>query len=96
MVTPELQALVAGLIGFAVTAGIKSLAELFHVDLSGFAAGITAAIVTSVVFFANSFLASLPANLQPIAVAAMPLIVAIFAAFGIHYSLKKLRPVANQ
>jgi hypothetical protein len=104
VLTPELQLALAGLVGFLVTAGIKdfalflgaALSKLFKkeisLDFSSLASVLTGTLVTLVVVSANSALALVPANLQPIVLAAMPVLVAILSAFGIHGTIKSLRP----
>jgi hypothetical protein len=91
--SPELAALLAAGIGFLVTAGLKDLGSRIGVDFTSLASGITGAIVTAAVFFANNLLAMVPAQLQPVAVALMPALVAVFAAYGIHGTAKSLRPI---
>ena len=92
--TPELQALLAALIGFAVTAGLKDLGKVVGVDFTSVASAVTGALVTGIVFFANALLAQLPANVQPIAVVVMPLLAAIFAAYGVHRTAARFGPTS--
>jgi hypothetical protein len=93
VLTSELQALVAAGIGFLITAGLKSLGDAVGIELSSLASGLTATVVTAVVFFSNGLLAMVPVDSQPIVSALMLLIVAVFGAFGIHGTLKSLRSV---
>lgn len=94
--SPEMQALLAAGIGFLITAGLKSLSQALGKDLTGMAAGVTGAVVTAVVFFSNSLLALVPESAQPAVVAGMALVVAVFGAFGIHGTIKSLRPVVKK
>jgi len=88
----ELQALLAAGIGFLVTAGIKSLSTLLKKDLSGWASVLTASIVTTVVYFFNAILSAVPANAAPSVAIALTLLVSILSAFGVHNTIKSLRP----
>lgn len=83
----ELQAILAGAIGALVTEGLKALGNLFHIDLSGKAAAVTAAIVTALVFFANALLAKIPAEYEGLASSIFMLLVAALGAFGVHRQL---------
>ena len=86
----ELVLLIAAGVGFLVTNGLKAL--LPNIDISGTAAKITAALVTSVVALSNQGLALIPAQYQPIAVTLFSLVIAVLGAYGIHYSLKSRTP----
>lgn len=84
----EIQLLLAAGVGFLVTNGLKSLSQLLGKDISGWAAAITASVVTGIVAFANSLLSAVPAANQETVVILFTLLVSILGAFGAHYSLK--------
>ncbi|MFZ5856768.1 MAG: hypothetical protein ACOYZ6_08055 [Chloroflexota bacterium] len=90
----ELEALLAAGIGFLVTAGLKSLSILLGKDLSGWAAVITASIVTTVVYFFNALLSAVPPEAAPSVAIALTLLVSILSAFGIHKIVKGFQPVS--
>jgi F0F1-type ATP synthase assembly protein I len=85
----ELQVILAAAIAFLITQGLKSISERFGLDLSGSAAVLTASAVTFVTVFANSLLAFIPPEAQPIISAIFGLLVALFGAFGLHRTLSK-------
>ena len=84
----EVQALVAALVGYLVTQGLKSLSKLLGSDLGGWIAVITAAAVTTLVYFLQALLSAVPVQAQPFAVVGLSLLVSILGAFGFHYSVK--------
>lgn len=84
----ELQALLAAVIGYLVTQGLKSLSKLLNSDLSGWGAAITASAVTAVIYFFNAILSAIPASAQPSVAIALTLIVSILGAFGVHSTVK--------
>ncbi len=84
----EVQALIAAFVGYLVTQGIKTLSKLLGSDLGGWSAVITAAAVTTVVYFLQALLSAVPAAIQPIILAGLSLLVSILGAFGIHGSVK--------
>lgn len=90
----ELEALLAAGIGFLVTAGLKSLSTLFGKDLGGWAAVLTASIVTTIVYFFNALLSAVPAAAAPSVAIALTLLVSILSAFGVHKTMKGFQPVA--
>jgi hypothetical protein len=92
VLTPDLQLLIAAGIGFLVTAGLKDLSAWLGKDFSSLASAITGALVTMAVALANSLLALVPAQYQQAVALTMSLLVAVLSAFGIHGSLKSLRP----
>jgi len=89
----ELEALLAAGIGFLVTAGLKSLSSLLGKDLGGWAAVLTASIVTTVVYFFNALLSAVPAAAAPSVAIALMLLVSILSAFGVHKTVKGFQPV---
>jgi hypothetical protein len=91
----ELQALIAGGIGFLVTAGLKSLSPLLNTDISGWASVVTGGIVTSVIYFFNALLSAVPVAAQPSVSIGLTLLVSILSAFGIARTVKKFQPVTK-
>lgn len=92
----ELQALIAMGLGFIVTQGIKSLSTLLGKDLSGYAAAITASVVTTVVYFFNAILSAVPASAAPSVSIGLMLLVSILGAFGVYTTVKGFQPVAKK
>lgn len=88
----ELEALLAAGIGYLVTAGLKSLSGLLGKDLGGWAAALTASIVTTVVYFFNALLSAVPAAAAPSVAIALTLLVSILSAFGVHKTIKGFQP----
>lgn len=84
----ELQALLAAVIGYLVTQGLKSLSTLLNADLNGWAAAITASVVTSVIYFFHAILSAVPVEAQPSVAITLTLIVSILGAFGVHSAVK--------
>ena len=84
----ELQALLAAVIGYLVTQGLKSLSTLLKADLSGWAAAITASVVTTVIYFFHAILSAVPVEAQPSVAITLTLIVSILGAFGVHSAVK--------
>ena len=85
----ELQAVIAAGLGYLVTEGLKSLSALLGRDLSGAAAGITAALSSAVILFAGSLLSAVPAEYAQVIQPALMLLVAVLGAFGIHRQVKR-------
>jgi len=67
-----------------VTQGLKSVAALLGIDISGWGSVFAASLVGAVFFFGNSLLGVLPAETQAIVVAVAQLIVMLLSAFGIY------------
>ena len=91
----ELQALIAMVFGYLVTQGLKSLSTLLGKDLSGYAAAITASVVTTVAYFFNAILSAVPASAAPSVSIALTLLVSILGAFGVYSTIKGFQPVAK-
>lgn len=89
----ELRALLSAVIGFLVTAGLKSLSALLQKDITGWAAVITGGLSTSAIFFFNAILSTIPVEAQPSAAIALTLVVSILSAFGVARTTKKMQPV---
>jgi hypothetical protein len=92
LVLPDaLTGLIALGIGFLVTQGMKAISQKFGGDLSGYAAMITAGLVTSIVAFGNSLLSLVPAAYtEPVSIV-LTLIVSLFGVFGLHYSYSAIK-----
>jgi len=91
MTVPEdIVVLLAAGIGFLVTNGLKSLFPNW--DMSKATQQITAALVACVVALANQGLGYVPVEYQQIVLTVFTLVVSILGVFGVHYSLKQLRP----
>ena len=89
---PELQALLLGLVTLLVTDGLKSLGELFKIDISGAASAVIAAIVAVVLSVVNGLFGLIPPEYHEIARVAMQLLVTVLGAFGAYRQLKHFRP----
>lgn len=77
---------------FLVTLGLKSLSGLLKRDLTGYAAAISASIVSAVIFFFNALLSAVPAGSQPVVGAILYLIVTILGSFGTYKVAQALSP----
>lgn len=75
-------ALITAVVSFVVIQGIKELMLLFHVDLSGQAAGIVSVVVVLIVTVLNGLLMQIPANLVPFAEELQKLLDLLIAALG--------------
>lgn len=84
----ELQALLAAVIGYLVTQGLKSLSNLLKSDLSGWGAAITASLVTAVIYFFHAILSAIPTAAQPSVTIALTLLISILNTFGVHATVK--------
>jgi hypothetical protein len=87
-----LQALIASGIVFQVTAGLKTLSTLLKSDISGWGSVITGGLTTSVIFFFNALLSTVPEAAQPSVAIALTLLVSILSAFGIARTVKGFQP----
>ena len=89
---PKLQALLLGFITLIVTDGLKSLGEVFKIDISGAASAVVAAIVAVVLSILNGLFGLIPPEYHEIARIVMQLLVTILGAFGAYRQLKHFRP----
>jgi hypothetical protein len=89
----ELQAIVAAGIGFLVTAGLKSLSVLLKKDIRGWGSVITGGLVTSVVYFFNALLSTIPVSAQAPVAISLTLLVSVLSAFGVASTVKKFQPI---
>ena len=85
---PNLQALLLGFITLLVTDGLKSVGELFKVDISGAASAVTAGVVALVLSFVNGLFGFIPPEFHEIARIVMQLLVTVLGAFGAYRQLK--------
>lgn len=91
----DLKAIVLLLITPLVTEGLKSLGELLHIDLSGKAAAVAAALCGALFFFADALLANVPAQYETIANALLGLLVVILGSFGVHRTMVRFAGNVN-
>lgn len=83
VVLPDaLVALVVAGVSFLIAQGVKEVLAVFHVDLSGPAAALTAAVVAVFVAFANGLLAQIPPEMEPLAEAILRIIVILLGTVG--------------
>jgi hypothetical protein len=80
----DLKLILTPFVAFLVTEGLKALGALFHIDLSGHAATVTAAVAAALFLFADSLLAQIPAQFEPFAEGLLTFLVVILSAYGIH------------
>ena len=81
----------AGMI-YLVTQGLKTVGSWVHVDISGYASVVTAALVAAIVAFSNALLSAVPAQYAPLVGEVFSFLGLLIAAFGAHSTLKSLRP----
>lgn len=88
----SVQTLLLVLVTFLVTAGIKSLSTLVGMDLSGYGAAWTAALV-AILFglFQTSVVPNIPANYLPLVDQVAGLLIAILGAMGVHKTVKSFQ-----
>ena len=84
----ELKALLAIGITVVVTEILKALSGKLNVDLSGYAAQITASIVGAILVLINAALTNVPVELAPIANQLFVLVVVILGSFGAYKVIK--------
>ena len=80
----ELKALLAIGITVVVTEVLKALSGKLNVDLSGYAAQITAAIVGAILVVINAALTNVPVELAPIVNQVFVLVVVVLGSFGAY------------
>ena len=85
----EITLLLAALIGFVVTNGLKALFPAW--DITGVAAKITAALVTCAIALSEQGLAMVPAEYHTVVISIFALIVSVLGAYGIHFTIKSAR-----
>ncbi len=85
----ELKALIAVFVTLAVTQALKWCSAQLNVDLSGYAAQVTAALVGSILVLINAAFTNVPAELAPIVQSLLGLAVVVLGAFGAYNLLLK-------
>jgi hypothetical protein len=80
----ELKTLLAIAITVVVTEILKFLGAKLNVDLSGYAAQVTAALVGSVLVMINAAFSNIPAELAPIVNQVLVLVVIVLGSFGAY------------
>lgn len=85
----ELKALIAVFVTLAVTQALKWFSAQLNVDLSGYAAQVTAALVGSILVLINAAFTNVPAELAPIVQSLLGLAVVVLGAFGAYNLLLK-------
>lgn len=93
----EFVAALTGLIAFAVTQGLKSLsaflaqyASLSWINIQGWGSVITAFLMTGVLFYMNLGLGFVPEAYIPLLPSIFQFLIALFTAFGLHLTVKKV------
>jgi len=86
--------LIQGAVIFLVTQGLKALGRLIGVDLSGYAALITAVLVAAVLAASEAIYAALPPDWQAVVVQGAEFMAALLAAMGVHYTVTQSLPNA--
>lgn len=89
MLPSELKLVLTVLITYAVTEGLKVIGKWVKYDLTGSAAAIAASLTGAIVMFADTLLATIPAEYQPVVGAVFGLLIAVLGAFGVHAQIKK-------
>ena len=85
----ELKALIAVFVTLFVTQALKWVSARLNVDLSGYAAQVTAALVGSILVLINAAFTNVPAELAPIVQSLLGLAVVVLGAFGAYNLLLK-------
>ena len=85
---PELRIPLISFLTLLVTAGLKSLANLFGGDFGGKLAAFVAAVVGGLMFLIDGLIAMVPLEYQETVAALFAFIIAILGAFGAHYTIK--------
>ena len=80
----ELKVLLAIGVTVIVTEFLKFLGAKFGIDLSGYSAQVTAAVVAAVLVFVNGLLAQIPAEAAPIVQQLLGLLVVVLGSFGAY------------
>jgi uncharacterized membrane protein len=88
----ELKALIGIIVTLLVTEVLKFVAARLNIDLSGYAAQVTAALVGAVVVFINAALSNVPAEFAPIANSLLGLVVVVLGSFGAYKVLLSKKP----
>lgn len=89
----ELVLVLSAVIGVLVVEGLKVVGGWFGKDLSGWAAGLSAAIVSLVVLFANDLLSLVPVEYEAVVAAILNVLVVLLGMFGLHRQVKRIGSV---
>jgi uncharacterized protein YacL len=85
VVLPDaLVVIISGAIMFLATEGLKAVGAWLKIDLSGFAAGLTAIIVGLVVATLNGWLAMVPIQFAPFVNEVLTLLVLLLSGLGFY------------
>lgn len=93
-VSEALSLALTALVSYFVVNGLKSFSKTMQAkfkwfpDLTGLSTSTAVAIVSTIILFANTILAALPAEAVPAVSAAAMLLGAILSAYGIHFTVK--------
>jgi len=80
----ELKALLGIVITMTVTEILKWIGGKLNVDLSGYAAQVTAALVGAVLVLINAVFSNIPAEFAPIVQSLLGLVVVVLGSFGAY------------
>jgi len=90
----SVQTLILVLVTFLVTNGIKSLSELLKMDLTGYAAAWTAAIVAMAFgVFQSVILPQIPTEYLPIVEQVAAVLLTLLGAMGVHKTIKQYKSI---
>lgn len=78
----ELKVLIAIGVTMLVTQFLKWLGSFVNVDLSGYAAQVTAGVVAAVLVFINALFSNVPSEYAPIVQQLLALLVVVLGSFG--------------
>lgn len=85
----SVQTLILVVVTFLVTNGIKSLSELLKIDLSGYGAAWTAAIVAMLFgVFQGVILPQIPTEYLPLVEQVATVLLTLLGAMGVHKTVK--------
>ncbi len=80
----ELKALLGIVLTMTVTEILKWIGGKLNVDLSGYAAQVTAALVGAVLVLINAVFSNIPAEFAPIVQSLLGLVVVVLGSFGAY------------
>jgi len=80
----ELKALLGIILTMIVTEILKRLGGKLNVDLSGYAAQVTASLVGAVLVLINAVFSNVPAEFAPIVQSLLGLVVVVLGSFGAY------------
>lgn len=88
----ELKALIGLGVMYLVTEGLKVVGTWFGKDLSGWGAGLAAALTGLVIVFAEDLLTLVPAQYEGLAQSILTALVVLLGGFGLHRFSTRLGP----